>query len=123
VRGERLDHIHDMVEFAAQLSDDATRRRLSALVETEGIRTQLIVSLERRAQCLDRVTCLAQFRAQHRHFFGLARRFLALPFDMARWRSAPLTAMHTIRLSSCDGDNPLVTSRNLRNQVSGGMYQ
>jgi len=68
------------------------------------------------------VTCLAQFRAQHRHFFGLARRFLALPFDMARWRSAPLTAMHTIRLSSCDGDNPPVTSRNLRNQVSGGMY-
>src|SRR5215472_14691333 len=47
VRGERLDHIHDMVEFAAQLSDDATRRRLSALVETEGIRTQLIVALRK----------------------------------------------------------------------------
>src|SRR5262249_46938807 len=47
VRGERLDHIHDMVEFAAQLWDDATRRRLSALVETEGIRTQLIVALRK----------------------------------------------------------------------------
>jgi len=47
VRGERLDHIHDMVEFAAQLSDEATRRRLSALVETEGIRTQLIVALRK----------------------------------------------------------------------------
>jgi len=47
VRGERLDHIHDMVQFAAQLSDDATRRRLSALVETEGIRTQLIVALRK----------------------------------------------------------------------------
>src|SRR6516162_8532442 len=47
VRGERLDHIHDMVEFAAQLSDDAFRRRVSALVETEGIRTQLIVALRK----------------------------------------------------------------------------
>ena len=36
-----------MVEFAAQLSDDASRRRLSALVETEGIRTQLIVALRK----------------------------------------------------------------------------
>ena len=47
VRGQRFDHIHDMVEFAAQLSDEATRRRLSALVETEGIRTQLIVALRK----------------------------------------------------------------------------
>ena len=35
VQGEHLDHIHDMVGFAAQLADDATRRRLSTLVETE----------------------------------------------------------------------------------------
>src|SRR6516225_2180210 len=47
VRGARLDHIHDMVEFAAQLSDDALRRRLGALIETEGIRTQLIFALHK----------------------------------------------------------------------------
>ena len=47
VRGEHLIHIHDMVEFAAQLSDDKTRRRLTTMVETEGIRTQLIVALRK----------------------------------------------------------------------------
>jgi hypothetical protein len=46
VRGEHLDHVHDMVEFAAQLSDD-TMRRLTAIVETEGTRTQLIIALRK----------------------------------------------------------------------------
>jgi len=46
VQGERLDHIHDMVEFAAQLSDDAVRERVLAL-EADGIRTQLIVALRK----------------------------------------------------------------------------
>jgi GAF domain-containing protein len=47
VRGEYLIHIHDMVEFATRLSDETTRRRLTAMVETEGIRTQLIVALRK----------------------------------------------------------------------------
>jgi signal transduction histidine kinase/HPt (histidine-containing phosphotransfer) domain-containing protein/ActR/RegA family two-component response regulator/prephenate dehydratase len=56
VRGARLDHIHDMVEFAAQLSDDSIRRRLDALIETEGIRTQLIVALRKDDFLLGAIT-------------------------------------------------------------------
>jgi GAF domain-containing protein len=56
VRGERLDHIHDMVEFAAQMSDEVTRGWLSALIETEGIRTQLIVALRKDDVLLGAIT-------------------------------------------------------------------
>jgi GAF domain-containing protein len=56
VRGEHLDHIRDMVDFAAQFADDATRRRLSTLVETEGIRTQLIVALRKDDLLLGAIT-------------------------------------------------------------------
>ena len=56
VRGEHLDHVHDMVEFAAQLSDDTPRRRLTAIVETEGIRTQVIVALRKDDLLLGAVT-------------------------------------------------------------------
>src|SRR5262249_42649629 len=56
VRGERLDHIRDMKEFAAQVADDATRRRLVALVETEGIRTQLVVALRKDNLLLGAIT-------------------------------------------------------------------
>jgi GAF domain-containing protein len=56
VRGERLDHIHDMKEFAAQVADDVTRRRLVALVETEGIRTQLVVALRKDNLLLGAIT-------------------------------------------------------------------
>jgi GAF domain-containing protein len=56
VRGERLDHIHDMVEFAAHVSDNATRRRLSDLIETGGIRTQLIVPLRKDDLLLGAIT-------------------------------------------------------------------
>src|SRR6516162_6071311 len=55
-RGARLDHIHDMVEFAAQLSDGALRRRLDTLIETEGIRTQLIVALRKDDLLLGAIT-------------------------------------------------------------------
>jgi GAF domain-containing protein/nitrogen-specific signal transduction histidine kinase len=55
VRGERLDHIHDMVEFAAQVSDDATRRRLGDLIET-GVRTQLVVALRKDDVLLGAIT-------------------------------------------------------------------
>ena len=56
VRGERLDHIHDMAEFAAQVADDATRQRLTALVENEGIRTQLVVALRNDNLLLGAIT-------------------------------------------------------------------
>jgi len=56
VRGEGLDHIHDMVKFAAQVSDDATRRRLSDLIETGGIRTQLVVALRKDDLLLGAIT-------------------------------------------------------------------
>ena len=56
VRGERLDHIHDMAKFAAQVSDDATRRRLSDLIESGGIRTQLIVALRKDDLLLGAIT-------------------------------------------------------------------
>ena len=55
VRGEPLDHIHDMVEFAAQVSN-ATRRRLSDLIETGGIRTQLVVALRKDDLLLGAIT-------------------------------------------------------------------
>src|SRR5215469_453483 len=47
VRGQHLDHVHDMVEFAARVSDETVRRRLTAVVETGGVRTQLIVALRK----------------------------------------------------------------------------
>jgi len=47
VRGQHLDHIHDMVEFAARVSDETVRQRLTAVVETGGVRTQLIVALRK----------------------------------------------------------------------------
>src|SRR5262249_28980062 len=56
VRGEHLDHVHDMVEFAAQLWDDTLRRRLTAIVETEGTRTKLIVALRKDVLLLGAVT-------------------------------------------------------------------
>src|SRR5262249_37414147 len=56
VRGERLDHIHDMVECAAQGSDEPTRRRLSSLIETGGIRTQLVVALRKDDVLLGAIT-------------------------------------------------------------------
>jgi two-component system NtrC family sensor kinase len=49
VRGERLLHIHDMAEVAAQRPDDALPR---ALVENSGIRTQLAVPLRKDGKLL-----------------------------------------------------------------------
>jgi PAS domain S-box-containing protein len=56
VRGEHLDHVHNMVEFAAQLADETLRGRLTAIVETEGIRTQLVVALRKDDLLLGAIT-------------------------------------------------------------------
>ena len=56
VRGERLDHIYDMIEFAAQVSDEAIRRRITALVEIGGIRTQLVIALRKDDLLLGAIT-------------------------------------------------------------------
>jgi adenylate cyclase len=56
VRGERLDHIYDMIEFAAQVSDEAIRRRITALVEIGGIRTQLVIALRKEDLLLGAIT-------------------------------------------------------------------
>ena len=56
VRGERLDHIYDMIEFAAQVSDEAIRRRITAFVEIGGIRTQLVIALRKDDLLLGAIT-------------------------------------------------------------------
>jgi hypothetical protein len=50
VRGERLLHIHDMAEVAAQRPDDPLPR---ALVENSGIRKQLALPLRKDGRLLD----------------------------------------------------------------------
>jgi hypothetical protein len=49
-----------MGEFAAQVADDATRQRLAALVETEGIRTQLVIALRKDDLLLGAITANRQ---------------------------------------------------------------
>jgi signal transduction histidine kinase/HPt (histidine-containing phosphotransfer) domain-containing protein/ActR/RegA family two-component response regulator/prephenate dehydratase len=53
VRGERLLHVHDMAEVAAQRPDDPVPR---ALVENSGIRTQLAVPLRKDGRLLGVIT-------------------------------------------------------------------
>jgi GAF domain-containing protein len=56
VRGAHLEHIPDMATFATRISDATTRQRLGTLVESGGIRTQLVVALRKDERLLGAIT-------------------------------------------------------------------